>query len=132
GDWFSPRFENPVTVTASATAATTSSAIQTSSFSVITTAAMASAAETTTAYPGNVSDVTLVDYVFGVVNATATAVTGAVVNDAKQKLADITISSTATVTASRPEWTGIGLEWIRRSLGTREWTLPCIDVKVRI
>lgn len=94
-------------------------------------AAPTAAGNFTNAYAGNVSDITLADYVFNAVNATATAVTGAVIDDAKQKLATIG-NSTVTFTASQPEWTGIGLDWIRRSLGTREWTLPCIDVKVLI
>ena len=31
-----------------------------------------------------------------------------------------------------PEWTGLGLEWLRSLLGKREWTLPCVDVKIRL
>ena len=34
---------------------------------------------------------------------------------------------------SKPEeWTGVGLEWLRNLLGQREWTLPCVDVKIRL
>ncbi len=30
------------------------------------------------------------------------------------------------------EWTGIGLEWVRSLLGRREWTIPCVDVAIRL
>lgn len=29
-------------------------------------------------------------------------------------------------------WTGIGLNWLRNSVGRREWRLPCVDVNVRL
>ena len=32
----------------------------------------------------------------------------------------------------RPEWTGIGVGWLRSLLGRREWRLPCVDVYVRL
>lgn len=54
------------------------------------------------------------------VNQTATALAGAAVEELK-KTVDI-----------RPEWTGIGVEWIRSWLGAREWRLPCLDVQIRL
>lgn len=36
------------------------------------------------------------------------------------------------ITAQRPEWTGLGLEWLRSLLGKREWRIECIDVNIRL
>ncbi|KAK6521167.1 hypothetical protein TWF506_001395 [Arthrobotrys conoides] len=30
------------------------------------------------------------------------------------------------------QWTGLGLEWLRSFLGSREWRVPCVDVTVRL
>ncbi|KAJ5726608.1 hypothetical protein N7540_003271 [Penicillium herquei] len=65
----------------------------------------------------------LASFVFDTVNSTAKALAGAAVDSAQQRLG----------IESRPdEWTGVGLEWLRSLLGKREWTLPCVDVKVRL
>ncbi|PWY91282.1 hypothetical protein BO70DRAFT_89580 [Aspergillus heteromorphus CBS 117.55] len=69
---------------------------------------------------------TLAGYVFDTVNSTSKALAGAFVDEAQRRLA---------LNGSLPhqdEWTGIGLEWLRSLLGRREWTLPCVDVKVRL
>ncbi|GKZ22765.1 hypothetical protein AbraIFM66951_004262 [Aspergillus brasiliensis] len=102
GDWFSPRYS-----------ATTS-------------------LDTTTST--SVND-TLASYVFETVNSTTKALAGAVVEEAQRRLAlngTLAASSTTTTTSAQDEWTGIGLEWLRSLLGRREWTLPCVDVKVRL
>lgn len=54
------------------------------------------------------------------VNGTAKTVGGAVLQEIHKSL------------PVRPEWTGLGLGWLRSSLGRREWTLPCVDVNVRL
>ncbi len=54
------------------------------------------------------------------INQTATALATAVAEEVGRKI-DI-----------RPEWTGIGVEWIRSWLGAREWRLPCLDVYIRL
>lgn len=65
----------------------------------------------------------LTSFVFDTVNSTAKVLAGAAMNSAQQSFG----------IESRPdEWTGVGLEWLRSLLGRREWTLPCIDVKVRL
>lgn len=56
----------------------------------------------------------------------------AVVNDTGVALAGATIQELKRRMASKPEWTGIGLEWIRSWLGAREWRLPCLDVYIRL
>ncbi|KAJ5482376.1 hypothetical protein N7475_001188 [Penicillium sp. IBT 31633x] len=80
------------------------------------------------AIPGNttstISSADLTEIVFETVNSTAKALAGAAMESVQQRLAPLD---------SRPdEWTGIGLEWMRSLLGGREWTLPCVDVKVRL
>ncbi|GLI72412.1 hypothetical protein PoHVEF18_000587 [Penicillium ochrochloron] len=65
----------------------------------------------------------LAGFVFDTFNSTAKALAGAALESAQQKLG---------VEARSEEWTGVGLEWLRSLLGRREWTLPCVDVKVRL
>jgi hypothetical protein len=56
----------------------------------------------------------------GAFNNTAAALASTALEEAKRQL------------ASRTEWTGIGVEWLRSLLGRREWRLPCVDVYVRL
>jgi hypothetical protein len=69
----------------------------------------------------------LAEYALETVNNTAAALAGAAYEGAKRRLCP-TVSSPG----SQPEWTGLGLEWLRSLLGRREWTLPCVDVKIRL
>jgi len=59
-------------------------------------------------------------FLVSVINETATALAGAAIEEMKQR------------TTIRPEWTGVGLGWMRSWLGAREWRLPCLDVYVRL
>lgn len=34
--------------------------------------------------------------------------------------------------ASHPEWTGLGVEWLRSLLGKREWRIDCMDIYIRL
>lgn len=77
----------------------------------------------------------LAGYVFDTVNNTAKALAGAVVDETQKRLSagDGSCPSSATPAATTAdELTGFGLEWLRSLVGRREWTLPCVDVKVRI
>jgi hypothetical protein len=65
----------------------------------------------------------LAGFVFDTFNSTAKALAGAALEGAQQRLG---------VESKPNEWTGVGLEWLRNLLGRREWTLPCVDVKVRL
>jgi len=53
-------------------------------------------------------------------NSTASTLAGVAFDEAKRRL------------ATRTEWTGIGVEWLRSLLGRREWRLPCVDVYIRL
>jgi len=68
------------------------------------------------------------------INSTATALGGAAVEEMKKKAAAFMNGTMAAAAELRheEEWTGIGLEWLRSLLGRREWTIPCIDVKVQL
>ncbi|BDD58051.1 hypothetical protein MAP00_003361 [Monascus purpureus] len=68
---------------------------------------------------------TLAGYVLETVNTTTKALAGAAVGEAQQKLA-------LNGSALRQELTGFGVGWLRSLLGRQEWTLPCVDVKVRL
>ncbi|KAF3483525.1 uncharacterized protein GIQ15_02849 [Arthroderma uncinatum] len=103
GDWFAPRFAH------------------------LPGAGCANATTAATATPALNSTHELTEYVFDTVNTTVTALAGAAFEEAKRSVIPGGPSS-----AGEPEWTGIGLEWFRSLLGRREWTLPCVDVKVRL
>jgi hypothetical protein len=30
------------------------------------------------------------------------------------------------------EWTNTGIGWIRSALNAKEWTIPCLDIKLRL
>lgn len=32
----------------------------------------------------------------------------------------------------KPEWTGLGIEWLRSLLGKREWRIECMEIYVRL
>ncbi|KAL2863543.1 uncharacterized protein BJX67DRAFT_252804 [Aspergillus lucknowensis] len=79
----------------------------------------------------------LAGYVFETVNNTAKALAGAVVDETQRRLfADEnscpSASASGASTTAADELTGFGLEWLRSLVGRREWTLPCVDVKVRV
>ncbi|KAF7719270.1 Uncharacterized protein PECH_004797 [Penicillium ucsense] len=64
----------------------------------------------------------MAEFVFDTFNSTAKALAGAALESAQQRLG----------VEGPEEWTGVGLEWLRSLTGRREWTLPCVDVKVRL
>ncbi|KAI9671159.1 MAG: hypothetical protein M1817_003666 [Caeruleum heppii] len=55
------------------------------------------------------------------ISGTARVLGGALGDTVKRRLMD-----------GRPEWTGIGVQWIRSMLGRREWRVPCVDVMIRL
>lgn len=57
---------------------------------------------------------------------------GTTVNETGKALGAIAIQEAQKAMCARPEWTGIGVGWLRSLLGRREWTLPCVDVKIRL
>lgn len=69
----------------------------------------------------------LAEYVFETVNTTAATLATAAFGETKRRLCP-----NGTLENIQPEWTGLGLEWLRSLLGRREWTLPCVDVKIRL
>lgn len=73
----------------------------------------------------------LAGYVFEAVNSTTKALAGAAVEGVQRRFALNETASTTGATDGQ-EWTGVGLEWLRSLLGRREWTIPCVDVKVRL
>ncbi|KAI9376643.1 hypothetical protein BJX61DRAFT_488530 [Aspergillus egyptiacus] len=86
-----------------------------------------------------VENESLAGYVFETVNNTAKALAGAVVDETQKRLfgdgsSECPSSGTGPTAAAvlGEELTGFGLEWLRSLVGRREWTLPCVDVKVRI
>jgi len=69
----------------------------------------------------------LAGYIMETMNSTTAALAGAAFEETKRRFLN-----NGSVEMKQEEWTGIGLEWLRSLLGRREWTLPCIDVKVRL
>lgn len=71
----------------------------------------------------------LAGYVVEAMNTTTKALAGAAVEEVQRRF------STGDSTGEGQEgweWAGVGLEWLRSLLGRREWTIPCVDVKVRL
>ncbi|EPQ65929.1 hypothetical protein BGT96224_1561 [Blumeria graminis f. sp. tritici 96224] len=60
------------------------------------------------------------DLYINALNSTAAALVGTALEEANCML------------ASKGEWTGLGVEWLRSLLGRREWRLPCVDVYIRL
>lgn len=127
GDWFSPRFVSSAgpldfdhTAVHNATTATGSGNV--SSSGLLSPDQMAPAEG-------------LAGYVFEAVNTTTKALAGAAVEEVQRRFAangTATAAVAAAAAGGQEEWTGVGLEWLRSLLGRREWTIPCVDVKVRL
>ena len=88
---------------------------------------------------------TVAQFLLDTVNSTTVALAKAALEEAQRRILQGNnnssssmidtlsgINSTILTGFRQEEWTGIGLEWLRSLLGRREWTLPCIDVKVRL
>ncbi|EEA23052.1 hypothetical protein TMatcc_001916 [Talaromyces marneffei ATCC 18224] len=113
GDWFAPRFSPP------------SYTISSNGSMVGGNATMSTAFDGVVGF-GNESFASFI-------NSTATAVAGAAMEEIKRRTSVMLADGTAAVAGrGQEEWTGIGLEWLRSLLGRREWTIPCIDVKVQL
>lgn len=82
---------------------------------------------TSSTYDAVSANTSLASYVAETVNTTTKALAGAAVEEAQRRLA---LNGSSEL--GQQEWTGVGLEWLRSLLGRREWTLPCVDVKVRL
>lgn len=64
--------------------------------------------------------------VLGDFNATVVAMAGSTAKG-------LTRAAMGGVSAlGQPEWTGLGLEWLRQLLGKREWRIDCMDMYVRL
>lgn len=89
------------------------------------------------AIDGGFGNESFASFVRDSLNSTATALAGAALEEIKRRTSGAFFSNestttTITATGQQEEWTGIGLEWLRSLLGRREWTIPCIDVKVQL
>lgn len=71
-------------------------------------------------------DAGMAEYLSAAVNHTLSALAGAALEEARKRLAP------ASLAAGLPESAGIGLGWLRSLLGRSEWTIPCLDIKVRL
>ena len=67
-----------------------------------------------------------------VANSTAGILVGAAMESTKAKLSGWTSlapTDGGNITAAE---VGVGLGWLRSLLGKSEWTLPCVNVKIRL
>lgn len=53
-------------------------------------------------------------------------------NGAVFQILNSTAATLANVAVSKPEWTGLGLGWLRNLLGQREWQIECMDIYIRL
>ncbi|KAL3466543.1 hypothetical protein BJX64DRAFT_250248 [Aspergillus heterothallicus] len=120
-DWFAPRY-TPYDAAAAGSGANHSCFINANS-------------------PHNASSIlgpeneSLAGYVFEAMNNSAKALAGAVVDETQRRFfpnggSESSCPSAGTTAAD--ELTGFGLEWLRSLVGRREWTLPCVDVKIQV
>lgn len=56
----------------------------------------------------------------------------AALNDTTVALGSAALGELKRRVPSKSEWTSIGIHWIRSWLGTREWRVPCVDIKIRL
>ncbi|KAL2845422.1 hypothetical protein BJY01DRAFT_214215 [Aspergillus pseudoustus] len=118
-DWFAPRY-SPYDAAAGAGANNSSCFTNTNASSILA--------------PESES---LAGYVFEAMNNTAKALAGAVVDETQRRFfpgaeSSCPSGSATAATTAADELTGFGLEWLRSLVGRREWTLPCVDVKIRV
>lgn len=59
------------------------------------------------------------------------SVVGAVVLDMLAETSKAGLAAASEALRS-PEWTGLGLEWLRVALGKREWRVECMDLYIRL
>ncbi|KAJ4144399.1 hypothetical protein LMH87_003283 [Akanthomyces muscarius] len=48
------------------------------------------------------------------------------------RILNSTATTLASATVAKPEWTGLGLGWLRNLLGQREWQIECMDIYLRL
>ncbi len=48
------------------------------------------------------------------------------------RILNSTATTLASATVAKPEWTGLGLGWLRNLLGQREWQIECMDIYIRL
>lgn len=75
-------------------------------------------------------DVSLAGFALETAGSTTKALAGAVVEGAQRRFSNA--SSQSSVGAGQDEYIGVGAGWLRSLVGREEWTVPCIDVKVRL
>ncbi|OKL59233.1 hypothetical protein UA08_05893 [Talaromyces atroroseus] len=132
GDWFSPRFSSGII----------SSSAQQAAYNITSSPNNQSMIDFNNNNI-NYSNDSFVGFVKDTINTTATALAGAAIEEAKRRVSSVLANGSTGASSSAVEyivsqqqqggeWTGIGLEWLRSLLGRREWTIPCIDVKVRL
>ncbi|KAF1734043.1 hypothetical protein BB8028_0004g07520 [Beauveria bassiana] len=56
----------------------------------------------------------------------------AISNSTAYHLLNSTAATLAKAAVAKPEWTGLGLGWLRNLLGQREWQIGCMDIYVRL
>jgi len=71
----------------------------------------------------------LADFLNTTINDTISALAAAAFEDAKKRLNP---GSVLLSNSGLPESAGIGMGWLRSLLGRSEWTVPCVDVKIRL
>lgn len=80
------------------------------------------------------SETGMADFLNTTINHTISALASAALKEASTRLTPGSALSSAGGVGGGglPESAGIGLGWLRSLLGRSEWTVPCVDIKVRL
>lgn len=82
----------------------------------------------TTNNSGTGDNGTVVDFLGEIANQTISVLAGAVVENVKSR---VSIPS-AAIGRKLPDAVGVGTAWLKSLLGRSQWTLPCVNVVVRL
>lgn len=64
-------------------------------------------------------------------NSTLSVLAGALVEEGQRRARSLGCPPATFISRKLPDTVGIGTGWLMSLLGRSEWTLPCVDVKVR-
>jgi hypothetical protein len=75
---------------------------------------------------------TVVGFAGEVVNSTMSVLAGVLVEEGQRRVKSLGLPPATAISRKLPDTVGIGTGWLKSLLGRNEWTLPCVNVKIRL